>query len=99
MWVVIDLDIKGVIHGFIDKIFKPPISFLNMAIEKIQGVQLVTAQGLDIGKYFSVFGDLPSSWQLVVSSILISTVLLGSLLIFRSVMRMYYSIKEGVKWW
>lgn len=90
---------KGVIHSFIDKIFSPPISFLNLAIEKIQGVQLVTAQGLNIGKYFSVFGDLPAAWQLVVSSILISTVLLGSLLVFRSVMRMYYSIKEGVKWW
>lgn len=87
------------IHGFIDKIFKPPITFLNMAIEKLQEVQLVSSQGLNIGKYFAVFGDLPSAWQLVVSSILISTVLLGTLLIFRSVMRMYYSLKEGVKWW
>lgn len=70
-----------------------------MAIEKLQEVQLVSSQGLNIGKYFAVFGDLPSAWQLVVSSILISTVLLGTLLIFRSVMRMYYSLKEGVKWW
>lgn len=93
------MDVRGVIHGFIDKIFKPPISFLNMAIEKLQGVQLVTSQGLNIGKYFAIFGDLPFAWQMVVSSILISTVLLGSLLIFRSVMRMYYSVKEGVKWW
>lgn len=92
-------DIKTVIHNFIDKIFQPPITFLNMAIEKLQDVNLVTAQGLNIGQYFSVFGDLPGPWQLVVSSILISAVLLGSLLIFRSVMRMYYSIKEGVKWW
>jgi hypothetical protein len=93
------MDIKSIIHSFIDKIFKPPITFLNLAIEKLQDIQLVTAQGLNIGKYFSVFGDLPTAWQLVVSSILLSTVLLGSLLVFRSVMRMYYSIKEGVKWW
>lgn len=93
------MDIIGTIKSFIDKIFQPPISFLDMAIEKLQGVQLVTSQGLNIGKYFSVFGDLPTAWQLVVSSILISTVFLGSLLIFRSVMRMYYSVKEGVKWW
>jgi hypothetical protein len=97
--VVIDLDIKGVIHGFIDKIFKPPIAFLEMGIDKLQDVQMVTAQGLNIGQYFAVFGDLPAAWQLVVSSILLSTVLLGSLLVFRSVMRMYYSVKEGVKWW
>jgi hypothetical protein len=93
------LDIKSVIHSFIDKIFQPPISFLNLAIEKLQEVQIVAAQGLDIGKYFSVFGDLPTSWQLVVSSILLSTVMLGSLLIFRTLMRMYYSVKDGVKWW
>jgi hypothetical protein len=92
-------DIKTIIHGFIDKIFKPPITFLDLGIEKLRNVQLVTAQGLDIGKYFAVFGDMPAAWQLVVSSILISTVLLGSLLIFRSVMRMYFTVKEGVKWW
>lgn len=93
------MDIKGVIHSFLDNVFKPPISFLDLAREKLQGVQMVTAQGLDLGQYFSVFGDLPTAWQLVISSILLSTVLLGTLLIFRSVMRMYFAVKEGVKWW
>lgn len=93
------MDIYGAIKGFIDKIFQPPITFLNLAIEKIRGVQMVTAQGLDISQYFSVFGDLPTAWQLVVSSILISTVMLGVLLIFRSIMRIYFATKEGVKWW
>ncbi|WP_430483499.1 hypothetical protein [Rossellomorea marisflavi] len=93
------MEIKEAIRGFIDKIFEPPISFLELASEKLQGVQLVTAQGLDVGKYLSIFGDMPGPWQMVVSSLLISTVLLGSLLIFRSVMRLYYSLKEGVKWW
>ncbi|MBM4765467.1 hypothetical protein [Bacillus sp. B15-48] len=93
------MDIKGVIRGFFDKIFEPPISFLELAIDKLQEVQLVTAQGLNIGSYFSVFGDLPEAWQMVVSSVLLSTVLLGTLLIFRSIMRMYFAVKEGVKWW
>ena len=93
------MNIKETIHSFIDKIFNPPISFLEMSIEKLQSVNMVTAQGLDMGKYMSVFGDLPTAWQLVVSSILVTTVLLGTLLIFRSVMRLYYSVKEGVKWW
>jgi hypothetical protein len=93
------MDIKNAIHTFIDKIFQPPISFLDLAIEKLNGVNMVIAQGLNIGKYFSIFGDMPSSWQLVISSILISTVFLGSLLLFRSLMRMYYGVKEGVKWW
>lgn len=93
------MDIYGTIKSFIDKIFQPPITFLNLAIEKIRGVQMVMSQGLNIGEYFSIFGDLPTAWQLVVSSILISTVMLGVLLIFRSIMRIYYATKEGVKWW
>lgn len=93
------MNVIDVIKGFIDSIFQPPISFLELAIEKLRGVQMVTAQGLDLSQYFAVFGDLPTAWQLVVSSILISTVLLGILLIFRSIMRVYYATKEGVKWW
>jgi len=93
------MEMREVFRSFLDKIFQPPITFLDLAIERLQNVNLVVAQGLDIGQYFSVFGDLPTSWQLVVSSILISSVFLGGLLIFRSVMRMYYSVKEGVKWW
>jgi hypothetical protein len=93
------VDLKQQIHSFLDNIFEPPISFLDMGIEKLQSVNLVTAQGLDVGKYLSVFGDMPAAWQMVISSILISSVLLGSLLIFRSVARLYYSAKEGIKWW
>jgi hypothetical protein len=93
------LGIKETIRGFLDKIFEPPISFLEMCIEKLQEIQLVTAQGLNVGQYLSIFGDMPKAWQLVVSSLLTSCVLLGALLIVRSIMRMYFATKEGVKWW
>lgn len=96
---MIDVNVYETLKGFIDAILQPPISFLDLAIERLQSVQLVTAQGLDIGQYFRVFGDLPSAWQMVVTSILASSVLLGTLLTFRSVMRLYYSVKEGVHWW
>lgn len=88
-----------VLKQFIDTILQPPISFLDLAIERLQGVQLVTAQGLNIGQYFKVFGDLPAEWQMVVTSLLASTVLLGTLLMVRSIMRLYFSVKDGVKWW
>jgi len=93
------MGIKEKIRGFLDKIFEPPISFIDLAIEKLKAVNMVIAQGLDVGKYLSVFGDMPKAWQLVISSALAATVLLGSLLIFRSLARMYYSSKEGIKWW
>lgn len=93
------MNIKDRIIDFVNKIFDPVMSFLDLGIEKLQEVQMVTAQGLNVGQYLSVFGDMPAAWQMVISSILLSTVLLGSLLIFRSVVRLYYSAKEGVKWW
>lgn len=87
------------IKSFIDKIFGPPIAFLDLAIKKLQEVQMVTARGLNVNQYLSIFGDLPSEWQMVISSLLISMVLLSTLLFIRVLMRMYFATKEGVKWW
>jgi len=93
------LNVYAAIKSFVDKIFGTPISFLELAIEKIRTAALISSQGLNINQYLSIFGDLPRAWQMVISSALLATVLLGTLLIFRSLMRMYYSVKEGVKWW
>lgn len=87
------------IKSFIDKIFGPPIAFLDLAIQKLRGVYVVTAQGLNVNKYLSIFGDLPVEWQRLISSLLISMVLLSTLIFVRVLMRMYYGTKEGVKWW
>ena len=87
------------IRNWVDNIFCPVITFLDLARAKLAAASLMMGQGLNIGKYFKIFGDLPSTWQLVVSSLLLMVATLGALLIFRSAMRIYYSIKEGVKWW
>ncbi|WP_458414529.1 hypothetical protein ACNQFZ_06590 [Schinkia sp. CFF1] len=87
------------IRNWVDNIFCPVITFLDLARSKLAAVSLMAGQGLNIGKYLKVFGDLPLSWQLVVSSLLLMVATLGGLLIFRSAMRIYYSLKEGVKWW
>jgi len=90
---------RETIRGFIDSIFNPVITFIDLAIEKLGDVGQITAQGLNVGQYLAVFGDMPQAWQMVISSALISSAFLGGLLIFRSVARIYYSVKEGVKWW
>lgn len=76
-----------------------PISFLDLAREKLQGVGVITRQGLNFSSYMSIFRDLPASWQLVLSNLLLVVVLLASLVMFRVLMRMYFSVKAGVKWW
>lgn len=93
------MNLYDTIKSFIDKIFQPPISFLDLAIERLESISLVTAQGLNFSQYLSIFGDLPAEWQLVLTSLLGSMVLLGSLLLVRVLMRMYFSVKQGVKWW
>jgi len=87
------------IKTFVDKIFRVPMSFLDLAREKLQSANVITRQGLDFSSYMSIFRDLPSSWQLVLSSLLLVTVLLASLVMFRVLMRLYYSVKAGVQWW
>lgn len=70
-----------------------------MAREKLESANMVISQGLDVGSYLKIFGDLPQSWQNVITSALLAAVFLGVLLTFRSIMRIYYALKEGVKWW
>lgn len=87
------------IKSFIDKIFSVPISFLDLAIEKLDGIGTVIGQGLNVSSYLSIFGDLPKEWQMVVTSLMASMVLFMSLFLIIAIMRMYYAVKEGVKWW
>lgn len=87
------------IRSWIDSIFAPMHAFLDMAIEQLQQAQAVTAQGLNFGQYFSVFGDLPTAWQMVLNSLLISMGLIGGLFILRSILRVYFAKKDAVKWW
>lgn len=87
------------IRNWVDDIFCPVISFLDLAKAKLASVSLMIGQGLNIGQYFSIFGDLPTSWQMAISSLFLMITTLGAILIFRSAMRIYYGIKEGLKWW
>lgn len=93
------MNVYQAIKSFIDKIFSVPISFLDLAIEKLSGTGKVIAQGLNVGSYLSIFGDLPKEWQLVITSLLGSMVLFISLFLVIAIVRMYYAVKEGVKWW
>lgn len=89
-----------VVKQFLDKVFSVPIAFLDLIIERLDSISLVVAQGLNVNSYLSyIFGDMPSEWQGVISSLLLSLVLLISLLVIKSLSRMYFATKEGAKWW
>lgn len=90
---------RETIRRWIDNIFSPFHSFLDMAIEKLSEVGKITAQGLNVSSYLSIFGDMPTPWQMAIQSLLLSMVVIGAVFIFRSIMRLYYAKKDGVKWW
>lgn len=87
------------LREWIDNIFSPFHAFLDLVIEQLSNAGVVTAQGINLGNYFYIFGDLPGPWQTVISSLMISIALIGFLFIIRAIMRLYYAKKEGVKWW
>ena len=93
------MSIYNTVIDFIDRIFSVPISFLDLAIDYLNNVSLVTAQGINLSQYFSLFYDMPNYMQMVISSLLISVVFLSSLQIVKAVLRVYYAVKDGSKWW
>ena len=87
------------VRNFFDSIFAPPIRFLQMALEYLNHASLVAGHGISLDNYFGFFNYLPGSWVAVVNSILASIVLLAILQLVRAIMRMYFTVKDGVKWW
>lgn len=96
---MIDINIYDAIKSFVDKVFAVPISFIDLAIDKMTGNSGIVAQGLDVSSYLSIFGDLPREWQMVLTSIMASMVLFISLFLVIVLMRMYSAIKQKVQWW
>lgn len=91
--------LPAAIKNFIDSIFKPPLTFLQLGIEYLSNASVVSGKGINLNHYFSFFSYLPQSWQAVVNSLLASIVLLAILQLVKAIIRMYYAVKDGSKWW
>ncbi len=87
------------VRNMIDSIFEPPLAFLRMGIQYLSQVGDVAGRGISLNKYLAFFNYLPSSFQAVVNSLIASVVLLTILLIVKSIIRMYYAVKDGAQWW
>lgn len=87
------------IRNFIDAIFSPPITFLELMQDMLSNAGTVVGRGISLGNYFSFFSYLPSEWQSVIQSALASSVLLAILFLVRSLWDMYLRVKQSSKWW
>jgi len=91
--------IPAPIRNFIDAIFAPALSFLELMRDMLNNAGTVVGRGINLNNYFSFFGYLPSEWRAVVSSALASVVLLAILFLVRSAWDMYLKVKQSGKWW
>lgn len=91
--------IPAPIRNFVDAIFAPPLSFLNMMRDMLNHAGTVAGKGINLNNYFSFFAYLPAEWQNVVKSALASVVLLATLWLVRSAWEMYLKVKQSTKWW
>jgi len=87
------------IRHFLDSIFAPPLSFLQMARDYLAEASLAAGHGINLNHYFGFFSYLPPSMQAVVNSIIAGIIVLAILWLVKSIMRMYFAVKEAVKWW
>lgn len=96
---MIEYVLPAPVRNFIDSIFAPPIKFLHMAIDYLGNVQLVAGRGINLNHYFGFFNYLPGPMQTVVQSILAAILLLAILQLVKYILRMYFLVKDAVKWW
>lgn len=87
------------IKNFIDSIFAPPLSFLQLIIDMMNNAGTVVGAGINLNNYFSFFAYLPPEWQHVIQSALSSVVLLAILFLVRAGWDMYLKVKFSSQWW
>lgn len=94
-----DYFLPPALRNFFDSIFDAPINVLNMAYTYINQAGTIAGHGINLNNYFGFFSYLPSSMQGVVNSLLASIVLLAILQLVKALIRLYFMLKAGVKWW
>lgn len=95
MWDII----PGNVRNFIDSLFAPVLSFLQLLRDVLNDVGSVVGKGINLNNYFSFFGYLPQEWQMVVQSALASITLIALLFLVRSIWNVYLKTKESIKFW
>lgn len=91
--------VPNAVRNFVDAIFGPPITFLQMVIDFLNRAALIAGKGINLNNYFGFISYLPASLQAVFNSIIASIVFLAILQLIKAIMRMYGQSKSWLKWW
>jgi hypothetical protein len=87
------------VRNFFDSIFNPPTSFLQMGVDYLSKVSLIAGKGINLNNYFGFFSYLPGPIQGVLNSLISAIIFLAVLQLIKSILKMYFTLKNAVKWW
>ncbi|MEM0138538.1 MAG: fibronectin type III domain-containing protein [Thermoplasmatales archaeon] len=88
-----------IFHQLIDTALGPVTNFLQYAIQKMNSISQIAAQGIDLDNYLGPIGVLGPPWTTLVTSLLAALLLIIIVFIARQVYNLYLALKSGVKWW
>jgi len=88
-----------IFHQLIDTALGPVTNFLQYAIQKMNTISQIAAQGINLDNYLGPIGVLGPPWTTMVASLLAALLLIIIVFIARQVYNLYLALKTGVKWW
>lgn len=88
-----------IFHQLIDTALGPVTNFLQYAIQKMNSISQIAAQGINLDNYLGPIGVLGPPWTTLVTSLLAALLLIIIVFIARQVYNLYLALKSGVKWW
>lgn len=87
------------LYDLTDWLIGPLAELLGAVVSWLSGISLVAARGIDPARYLGPFAWLGSSWLGLVRTIILCTILFGTIMIVRAAIQVYLDAKAGVKWW
>jgi hypothetical protein len=88
-----------VLYDLTDWLVGPLKDLLASVVGWLSGISLVAARGIEPGRYLGAIAWLGPAWLGLVRTIILCTILYGTILIVRAAIQVYLDTKAGVKWW
>lgn len=89
----------NLMHALIDSIFNPITGFLQMGIDYLDRISLISSRGLYLGNFLGPVAFLGQKWTMLLTNLVAAAILLATVAVTVTVWRGYLQAKSGLKWW
>lgn len=88
-----------VVTNFIESIFNPVISILDLIISKLSSIGTVAAKGVRVSDYFGFFNILGNAWSSLIMQFIAALTFIFVLYMIQKYNRVLLWFKDLIKWW